>query len=125
MELLVDTHTALWWFDDPSKLSDDARTAISDPANAVYLSAAVAWEIAIKKGLGKLEAPDDLESVMTDSQMQSLSISVADATAVGLLPLHHRDPFDRMLVAQAIERDWTLVSRDPMIQKYPVRILLA
>lgn len=125
MDLLLDTHVALWWLDDPSKISAKAHEAIADLKNSVYLSAVVAWEIAIESNLGKLTAPDDLLEAMAQNYFDPLPIAVADGLAVGTLPLLHRDPFDRMLVAQAIERNWTIVTRDPLVQQYDVQCLMA
>ena len=115
MTLLLDTHVFLWWLDDPLLLSKAARKAISDGKNTVYVSAAVAWEIAIKRALGKLDAPDDLEAVMTANRFQPLPVTIPHALAVGSLPPHHRDPFDRLLIAQARHEGLKLVSRDRCI----------
>jgi PIN domain nuclease of toxin-antitoxin system len=123
--LLLDTHVLLWWLDDPGRLSKDARKAIRDGRNAVYVSAAVAWEIAIKKALGKLDAPDDLEAALEASRFLPLPVTIAHALAVRSLPDHHRDPFDRLLIAQALHEGFRLVSRDPVIAKYPVPRIVA
>lgn len=125
MKLLLDTHSLLWWLDDPALLSEEARDAISEPANEVFVSSAVAWEIAIKRGLGKLTAPRDLEAVIQACGFQTLSITVAHALATELLPPHHRDPFDRMLVAQALIENCMIVSRDPNVARYGVPIIPA
>ncbi len=125
MTLLLDTHALLWWLDDPNQLSRPARAAIRDGRNTVYVSAAVAWEIAIKKGLGKLDAPDDLEAVMDACRFFPLPVTVAHALTVLSLPNHHRDPFDRLLIAQALHEGFRLVSRDPEIAKYPVPQIVA
>jgi PIN domain nuclease of toxin-antitoxin system len=110
MKLLLDTHVVLWWLDDPIVLSNSARDAIADFHNEVFVSAAVAWEIAIKRGLGKLAAPTDLQSAIKACQFSPLPITVDHALATEKLPLHHRDPFDRMLVAQALIDNLTVVS---------------
>lgn len=125
MKLLLDTHVVLWWLDDPAILSTPAKTAIADPQNDVLVSAAVAWEIPIKRALGKLTAPSDFESAIQFSGFQPMSITVAHALAAGGLPAHHRDPFDRMLVAQALLEECTLVSRDPNIVLYNVPVIEA
>ena len=125
MKLLIDTHVALWWFENPMRLSHEAQTAIGDMKNSVYLSTATAWEIAIKRGLGRLQAPGDLHTAMHDNFMEPLPVTIADALRVERLPMHHRDPFDRMLVAQALERGLILVSRDAEIAKYAVPIMSA
>lgn len=125
MNLLIDTHVALWWFDDPMQLSTDARAAIGDIKNRVYISAATAWEIAIKRGLGKLKAPADLQAAMRANFFEPLAISLDDALRVESLPMHHRDPFDRLLIAQSFERRLTLVSRDAEFGKYSVPLVVA
>jgi PIN domain nuclease of toxin-antitoxin system len=118
MKLLLDTHVVLWWLDDPALLSTSARTAIADPHNAVLVSAAVAWEIAIKRALGKLTAPSDFETAIQVSGFQALPVTVAHALAAGGLPPHHRDPFDRMLIAQSQHEGCTMVSRDASLALY-------
>jgi len=125
MTLLLDTHALLWWLDDPKLLSQGARRAIRDGSNTVYVSAAAVWEIAIKKALGKLAAPDDLEAAMTANRFLPLPITIPHSLAVLALPAHHRDPFDRMLIAQAIHEKFRLVTRDADIQKYPVPQIVA
>jgi len=125
MTLLLDTHALLWWLDDPKLLSKGARRAIRDGSNTVYVSAAAVWEVAIKKALGKLAAPDDLEAAMTANRFLPLPITIPHALAVLALPAHHRDPFDRMLIAQAIHEKFRLVTRDADIQKYPVPLIVA
>jgi PIN domain nuclease of toxin-antitoxin system len=125
MTLLLDTHVLLWWLDDPGRLSRAARKAIQDGANPVYVSAAVAWEIAIKKALGKLDAPDNLEDVLEANRFRPLPIPIPHALAVRSLPDHHRDPFDRILIAQALHEGFRLVNRDAEIARYPVPQIVA
>jgi PIN domain nuclease of toxin-antitoxin system len=125
MTLLLDTHVLLWWLDDPKQLSRAARRAIQDGANPVYISAAVAWEITIKKALGKLDAPDNLEDVIEANRFLPLPITIPHALAVWSLPDHHRDPFDRILIAQALHEGFRLVNRDSEIAKYPVPQIVA
>ena len=120
MNLLLDTHVLLWWLADDPGLSEKQRSAIADPANVVYVSAASAWEIAIKKALGKLIAPNDLRAALVASELEQLPVTVAHAEAVGGLPPHHRDPFDRMLIAQAGVEDLTVVTGDPVFAQYEV-----
>ena len=120
MTLLLDTHVLLWWLDDPRQLSKQAKKAIQDGANRVYVSAAVAWEIAIKKSLGKLDAPDDLEEMIDANRFLALPVMIPHALTVLSLPNHHRDRFDRMLIAQAMHEGFRLVTRDQEIAKYPV-----
>jgi len=124
MKLLLDTHIVLWWLDDPALLSKDARDAIADPANEVLVSAVVAWEIAIKRGLGKLTAPADFDVAIQSAGFAMLPVTVAHALATELLPPHHRDPFDRMLVAQAQIENCTIVTRDPVLAQYGVATIV-
>lgn len=125
MSFLVDTHVLLWWFDDPAKLSDEARSVIANGKNTVFVSAVNAWEIAIKKALGKLEAPDNLEEVIADSRFSSLPITIAHALAISQLPFHHNDPFDRLLVAQATVEGLTLITRDDVLKMYGIPFIEA
>ncbi len=125
MTLSLDTHTFLWWLDDPQLLSKAARKAIGDGKNTVYISAAVIWEITIKRTLGKLDAPDDVEAAMAANRFLPLPISIAHALAVAKLPDHHRDPFDRLLIAQARHEGFKLVSPDPHIPLYGVPHIIA
>jgi PIN domain nuclease of toxin-antitoxin system len=120
MMLLLDTHVLLWWLENPGQLSRQAKKAIQDGSNRVYISAAVAWEIAIKKSLGKLEAPDDLEEMIDANRFTPLPVTIAHALGVMSLPNHHRDPFDRILIAQALHEGLRLVTRDQEIAKYAV-----
>jgi PIN domain nuclease of toxin-antitoxin system len=123
--LLLDAHTLLWWLGDDPELSADARAAIADPSNDVLVSAATVWEIEIKRALGKLEAPAGLVDALEPAGMGSLPITLRDAEAAAQLPPHHRDPFDRMLVAQAQRLDALIVSRDPVFGEYGVESLPA
>ena len=125
MNLLLDTHVLLWWLDDPAQLSEAAGAAIRDGANTVCVSAATAWEIVVKKTLGKLDAPDNLDKVLRDCRFTPLPITIAHALAVQSLPMHHRDPFDRMLVAQARVEGMTVVTRDPKVLEYTVSNIVA
>ena len=125
MSLLLDTHVLLWWLDDDRMLSHEARKSISDVRHDIYVSAVTAWEISIKKALGKLEAPDDLDAAISANAFLELPITIAHAMAAGKLPNHHSDPFDRMLVAQANLEGLNLVSRDENINKYGVALLKA
>ncbi|QDS86155.1 PIN domain protein [Rosistilla ulvae] len=125
MRLLLDTHVVLWWLDDPNLLSDDARNAIAEPANQVFFSAVVAWEIAVKRSLGKLTAPADIASAIANAGFDELPVKSDHAWAVESLPNHHRDPFDRMLIAQAMREDYTLVSRDTAMPAYSMPLIVA
>ena len=119
MRLLVDTHVFLWWRGDDPRLGDVERQAIRDGHNDVWLSAASIWEIAIKHSLGRLEIPEPASAAAVRLGFEPLPISFAHAEATTLLPPLHRDPFDRMLVAQARTEGLTLVTHDPVIRSYP------
>ena len=123
MRLLLDTSTLLWWLDDDKKLGAAARAAIADPENEVFVSAASAWEISVKRASRKLDAPFDIASALARNHFAELPIEVAHAVAAGELPPHHRDPFDRMLVAQAQLDDLTIVADDAEIAKYDATLL--
>jgi PIN domain nuclease of toxin-antitoxin system len=121
MALLLDTHVVLWWLVDDPGLADDVKESL-DHEPDVYLSAATVWEVAIKHALGKLVGPDDLPERVRDSGFQPLPIADRHAIVAARLPFHHRDPFDRVLVAQALVEGLTLVTRDLEIQKYEVAL---
>jgi len=127
VRLLLDTHALLWWLAGEEALSTTARTAISDEANAIYVSAASAWEIAAKHRLGKLPGVQaivhDLDSVIAGQGFDALPISLRHGQAAGALPGPHRDPFDRMLIAQAMLEDLVLVSNERPFDDYGVRRL--
>lgn len=125
MRFLLDTHTLLWWLSDPDVLSPEAREAIRNASNEICVSAASAWEIAIKKRIGKLQAPDDLETQIQENRFTPLPIDVRHALAVERLPPIHRDPFDRMLIMQARLEVLTLISRDDVIPQYEISVLRA
>lgn len=120
--LLLDTHVFLWWRMDDARLGADVRRAIAD-ADTVYVSAASAWEAAIKASLGKLELPDSVRKGAQESGFDELPIRVAHAEAAAALPAHHRDPFDRMLVAQALVEGLVLVTHDRQLEPYGVPVL--
>lgn len=123
MDLLLDTHVFLWWIGDDKKLGPKARAAIASPQNAVLVSAATAWEIAVKRATGKLELRGDIAQSISDSQFAELPITVEHAVAAGELPNLHRDPFDRALIAQARIEDLTLLTQDDQITQYDVAVL--
>jgi PIN domain nuclease of toxin-antitoxin system len=118
--MLVDTHALLWWLDDAPTLSPAAREAIADPGNEPLVSTASVWEIAIKRSLGKLEAPDDLLAHIGDAGFAWLAVGAEHAWAIRELPPHHRDPFDRLLVTQALVERIPIVTRDERIAAYGV-----
>ena len=123
MSLLLDTHASLWWLADDAALKTEARKTIGDPPSIIYVSAASAWEISIKKALGKLDAPDDLPAALIANHFQSLPITIAHALSAGQLPRHHDDPFDRMLIAQALAEQLTVVTHDTMFRPYGIPII--
>jgi PIN domain nuclease of toxin-antitoxin system len=123
VRLLLDTSALLWWLDGDAKLGPSARSAIADPDNEVLVSAASAWEVSVKRASGKLDAPFDIVSAIDRNYFIELPIEVAHAVAAGGLPQHHKDPFDRMLVAQAQLEDLTLVTSDSEIAKYELELL--
>jgi PIN domain nuclease of toxin-antitoxin system len=120
VNLLLDTHALLWWLDDRPTLSTAARAAIADTGNLILISAAVIWEIKIKQRLGKLKIPRNFRKVLDVQPFEMLSITVEHAYAVGELPVHHRDPFDRILIAQAKVEGLTVVTRDNCFGKYRI-----
>ena len=121
-KLLLDTHAFLWWRANDPLLQGAARSAIA-VADVVFVSAATAWEAAIKASLGRLDLPDTVESGVVDSGFEKLLISFSHAEAAAALPPHHGDPFDRMLVAQAVSEGLTLVTHDRKLEAYEVSIL--
>ena len=123
--LLLDTHVVLWALAEPAKLTRPARTALEEAENEVFVSVVSGWEIAIKRALGKLEAPDDLEAAIRMQGFEPFLMTFHHAAEAGSLPPHHRDPFDRMLIAQAQAEGLVLVTRDPDIPRYGVRTLAA
>ena len=125
MKLLLDTHAALWWLSDDARIGNDAARQLTDETNQVLLSSTVVWEVAIKRALGKLRAPEDVATVLAASSFGPLSISIDHATLAGSLPSHHRDPFDRLLIAQATLDSLTIVTRDPRFAVYGVPLLPA
>ena len=125
MILLVDAHALLWWLADDSRLSDTARRTIADPANDVLVSAATIWELEAKRVAGRLDAPDDLLKALEAVQIDPLPVTAADAVDAARLPPLHKDPFDRMLVAQARRLDAVIVTRDRAIARYEVNVLTA
>jgi PIN domain nuclease of toxin-antitoxin system len=120
MNLLLDTHVVLWWLDDNPTLSKRGRDLISDERNLIFLSAVVVWEIRIKQALGKLKIPRNFRKVLDDQAFEILDITLEHAYAIGDLPQHHRDPFDRMLIAQAKVEGLTILTRDDRFKKYKI-----
>ena len=123
MNLLLDTHVLIWW-DEGRRLSSAGRRAI-EAADSVYVSAASAWEVAIKIGLGRLRPSRTVEEAVEESGFLELPITFRHAQRVAGLPAHHRDLFDRLLVAQAEAEGLTLVTRDPVFERYAVDCIMA
>ena len=121
---LLDTHVALWWVESPERLDAHARRMIQEPRHALWLSAASLWEMAIKKSLGQLTYPGTLLSELRKDGIEILPVLAAHALAVADLPHLHRDPFDRLLVAQAKIEGLTIVTRDEKVRAYGVPCLL-
>lgn len=122
MGLLLDTHVLLWWLADTPDLPDDVKQRLDlDPD--VHVSAVTIWEISLKQALGKLSGPSDLPEIAVRAGFRSLPVTSTHGVAAGRLPLLHRDPFDRMLVAQARSEGLTLATRDCDIQRYDVDLL--
>ena len=123
--LLLDTHVFLWWLNDDPALGKRVKSEIGNGRNQVYVSAATAWEISIKRALGKLQAPGDIESVVEEERFIKLNISLRHGEQAGELPPFHRDPFDRMLVAQAQSDGLILVTADGQFEQYGVNLMKA
>jgi PIN domain nuclease of toxin-antitoxin system len=126
MKLLLDTHAFIWWDSDPSQLSARALAAIRDPANEVWLSVASVWEMVIKAQLGKLTLRIPLAEIVRQQQangLQVLPVALSHTLAVESLPPIHKDPFDRVLIAQANVEGAELVSADHVVRQYPVHVL--
>lgn len=129
MKLLLDTHVLLWAASEPEQLTSQARDALEDGNNDVLISIVSAWEIAIKQSLGKLELPKPAEQwlpqVLRRTGFDLAEVGLGAALRVRALPWHHRDPFDRLLVAQAVEDGYTVVTRDSALDAYGVPLLKA
>jgi PIN domain nuclease of toxin-antitoxin system len=127
MRLLLDTHAFIWWIEDDARLSSAARVVLQDRANGVFVSIASIWEIAIKVGVGRLRMPTDLRAFLADQVARTgfsvLPIAFDHVVAVHALPQHHRDPFDRLLIAQCRQEDLSLVSRDGKFARYNVELV--
>ena len=127
MRLLLDTHVLLWWHDQPARLTETAYSAINDLGNDVFLSVVNGWEIQIKAQLGKLTLPKPLRSLLQEEQATNgfrvLPVTMEHVYALDSFPLHHQDPFGRLLIAQAHHEGLTLVTHDPQLSAYALSLL--
>ena len=127
MKLLLDTHTFIWWDSDPTKLSPQALGLCQDRANVVLLSVVSVWEMQIKRQLGKLQLrlplADMIASQQQTNQIAILPINLSHVLALESLPAHHKDPFDRLLIAQARDEEAILVNSDPVFARYQIEVL--
>ena len=124
MTVLLDTHTLTWWLDGPSQLSEPAKSAIENRSNSIMISAVVPWELAIKTNLGRLRVHGLLatwSAKIAAEGFLEIPLESAHGIRAGLLPAHHKDPFDRLLVAQAQATGWPIISADPVFDHYGVR----
>ena len=127
LDLLFDTHSFIWWADEPMKLSWAAVAALEDENNRLFVSDVSIWEMQIKVQLGKIKLKlllqDLLESQQRDNAVEILSITTEHILALNNLPFHHKDPFDRLLIAQGIVEDFTIVIVDSALSAYPAKVL--
>ena len=127
MRLLLDTHALIWWLAADDSLSLTARNAIADAANDIFISAASAWEIAVKYASGRLQLPEHPErfvpAMREERGFTALAVDEESALHASRLPSLHRDPFDRLLVSQAIVHGMTILTPDPIVARYPARTL--
>ena len=128
MNLLLDTHIFIWMGSEPAKLPIPIANILRNPEHALFLSIASMWEMQIKVGLGKLHLPANVETFVTTfcqlNTIASLPIAQAHIWTLATLPQYHRDPFDRLLIAQAIAEDYTLVTADPLFTSYPAKLMM-
>lgn len=125
MKVLLDTHVLLWLLEDPLRLARSARQTLRDEVSEIVVSVVNFWEIAIKTRMGDLTAPDDFPDVVRNLGHRVLDVRADHAWRVRTLPLHHRDPFDRLLIAQAQVEDLPLITHDRQLARYDVRIIRA
>jgi PIN domain nuclease of toxin-antitoxin system len=124
MSFLLDTHILLWFLENDSKLSERLRNIITIPENLIFVSAISAWEISIKQSLGKLIAPNNLEEALRFCRFEILPITLTHGIKIADLPMHHKDPFDRMLIAQALIEGLTIITVDRKFNLYDVPLLI-
>jgi len=120
LNYLIDTHVLLWWLADDPVLTKTARNFIGNEENLIFVSAASVWEIIIKKAIGKLEAPDDIDLILKENNFKELPMTLTHVMMIANLPNHHHDPFDRMLIAQAKCERMTLITADAKLALYDV-----
>jgi len=125
VNLLLDTSVFIWWITGDTRLAPRARAAVADPGNGVVVSAVSAWEIAIKRALGKLRFEGEVTALVEREEFEELPVRIVHAEEAELLPLHHRDPFDRMLVAQSRHEGLVLLTSDRVFTQYDVPLLPA
>jgi PIN domain nuclease of toxin-antitoxin system len=125
MNYLLDTHVVLWWLTEPKNIAVKARKIISDKVENIYISSASCWEMAIKKGVGRLKFPTNILEILTSEGFEIIPITANESLSVADLPLIHQDPFDRLLIVQAKLNDMVLITRDETIMQYPVITLKA
>ena len=125
MILILDARVLLWWWADDRRLGQPARRLIADPANSVVVSAGTVWEIAVKRAAGRLSAPANILETLEREQFDVISLTGDDAVSAAELPLHHRDPFDRLLVAQALRLDALIITSDRALSAYKANVLPA
>lgn len=118
MRILLDTHLLLWWLANHPSLADEARMLISEPGNTLFISAVSLWEIWLKTGLGKLRLPADFDIRLAAESFESLPLTAEHTRHIALLPWHHRDPFDRMLIAQAQSENLVFLTADDGVTRY-------
>jgi PIN domain nuclease of toxin-antitoxin system len=118
MKLILDTHILLWWLSNSSKLLPSELDLITNPDNLIFVSAAAAWEITVKRMIGKLDAPDDLPSVLAANDFIELPITIEHTQSLHQLPPLHNDPFDRIMIAQALSENLAFITRDSKILLY-------
>lgn len=127
LDLLFDTHSFIWWADEPTKLAPAALAALEDENNRLFLSDASIWEMQIKVQLGKMKLklllPDLIESQKRNNDVEILHITTEHILALDNLPFHHKDPFDRLLIAQSIVENFTIVTLDSEFPAYPIKLL--
>ena len=125
---LIDTHVLLWYIKGDDRLSANTISILDNPSNIIFVSKVCLWEIAIKLAIGKLSISipfDDLESFLKDKEFEILDFEIEDLSTLITLPFHHADPFDRLMIAQAINNDFTFISDDSKFDPYPIKLLKA